>query len=47
MTLMKKWLEVYYKPDAEEGCYLELTALGEGEKAMLQAFADCGLEWWG
>jgi hypothetical protein len=46
MTLMKNRLEVYRRPDAEEGRYLELTTLGEGEKVMLVGLEEGQVAWW-
>jgi Uma2 family endonuclease len=45
LNLPKKQLEIYTHPDPEEGRYLEVHTLSEGEGANLTGF-DCTIKWW-
>jgi hypothetical protein len=46
LNLTKNRHEVYRKPDSEEGRYLELTTLGEGESATPPGLEGYGVTWW-
>ncbi len=46
LNLAKNSLEVYRKADGEEGRYLEMTTLGEGESAVPVGLEGCGVRWW-
>ncbi|CAN5898551.1 Uma2 family endonuclease [soil metagenome] len=43
LNLQKNQLELYRRPDPDDGRYLELYTLSDGEVAT---FGECRLEWW-